>query len=349
VNISQSRKPIRFAVVGIDHRHIYELVAELQSAGALCVGYCTQTSDPKVAQGLKERFPALPSSDDPDQYLEDPGVDLIVTAAVPSQRAAIAVKAMRNGKDVLADKPGVTSFAQLEQVRAAVAETGRIFSICFSERHLVPAVEHALDLVRAGAIGEPVQTLSMGPHRLNAAIRPAWFFEAAHYGGILVDIASHQIDQFLLFTNATDVCIAHSHVGHYGSATRDNFQDFGEIILQAARHRGYVRVDWFTPDGMPTWGDGRLFVTGTQGCIEIRKYLDIEGRPGTDHLFLADSNGTRHIDCGKMPIRYFQFLLEDIANRTAHCMAQEHVFKVCELSLQAQAQAQAHTPQGLSI
>ena len=42
---------------------------------------------------------------------------------------------------------------------------------------------------------------------------------------------------------------------------------------------GTMRLDWFTPDGLPDWGDGRLFLVGTEGTLELRKNLDLEGRP----------------------------------------------------------------------
>jgi predicted dehydrogenase len=333
-----------FAAIGLDHRHIYHLIGELLAAGAQCAGYWTGTSDPKVLEGVRERFPVLRAVDDRDALLDDPAVDLIVSAAVPAERAALAVQAMRRGKDVLVDKPGVTSFEQLAQVQAAVAETGRIFSICFSERHIVPAVEVARRLVADGAIGEVIQTLGLGPHRLNRAIRPGWFFDRAQFGGILVDIASHQIDQFLVFTGAQDAQVVHAAVGHHGDQTASDFQDFGEIVLcsrpgQPSQPRGYVRVDWFTPDGLPTWGDGRLFILGTTGSIEIRKYLDIEGRPGTNHLFLADRHGTRHIDCSAEPLTFFRAFLHDVRERTHTAMTQAHVFTVCRLALEADALA----------
>jgi predicted dehydrogenase len=289
---------------------------------------------------LQERFAQLPALARPEVLLEDPQIDLIVCAAIPAQRADIAIAAMRHGKDVLVDKPGVTTAEQLLRVQEVAAQTGRMFSICFSERHIVPAVQEALKMVRAGAIGTPIQTLGMGPHRLNAAIRPDWFFEASQFGGILVDIASHQIDQFLAFTDSTDAQVVHSHVGHYGDQLpHPGFENFGEIILQTPAHRGYVRVDWFTPDGLPTWGDGRLFVLGTKGSIEIRKYIDIEGRAGTNHLFLADGQGTRHINCSAQPLDFFQQFVADVAERSETCMTQAHVFKVCELALQAQSLA----------
>ena len=332
--------PLRFGVIGIDHRHIYHLIQGLLDAGASCAGYVPHTSDPKVLQGLQERFPDLRACTDPDALLQDPRIELIVSAAIPAQRADIAIAAMQHGKDVLVDKPGVTTTEQLQRVQHMVAQSGRIFSICFSERHIVPAVQEALKMVRAGAIGTPIQTLGMGPHRLNAAIRPDWFFEASQFGGILVDIASHQIDQFLAFTDSTDAQVVHSHVGHYGDQLpHPGFENFGEIILQTPAHRGYVRVDWFTPDGLPTWGDGRLFVLGTKGSIEIRKYIDIEGRAGTNHLFLADGQGTRHIDCSAQPLDFFQQFAADVAERSETCMTQAHVFKVCELALQAQSLA----------
>jgi predicted dehydrogenase len=331
---------IRFGVIGIDHRHIYDLIQGLLDVGATCAGYVEHTSDPKVLAGLQERFAHLPALARPEVLLEDPQIDLIVCAAIPAQRADIAIAAMRHGKDVLVDKPGVTTAEQLLRVREVTAQTGQMFSICFSERHIVPAVQEALKMVRAGAIGTPIQTLGIGPHRLNAAIRPDWFFEASQFGGILVDIASHQIDQFLAFTDSTDAQLVHSHVGHYGDQMpHPGFENFGEIILQTPAHRGYVRVDWFTPDGLPTWGDGRLFVLGTNGSIEIRKYLDIEGRAGTNHLFLADGKGTRHIDCSAQPLDFFQQFAADVAERSETSMTQAHVFKVCELALQAQSLA----------
>jgi predicted dehydrogenase len=198
---------------------------------------------------------------------------------------------MRAGKDVMVDKPGVTTAADLAAVERTVAETGRIFSICFSERFVVPAAEVATKLVLDGTVGRVIQTVGLGPHRLNRAIRPSWFFDPAAFGGILVDIASHQIDQFLFFTGSTDADIVATTIGNFGTPENPAFQDFGEIMLASDAARGYIRVDWFTPDGLPAWGDGRLVILGTEGTIELRKYLDIAGRPGTDHVFVADRNG----------------------------------------------------------
>lgn len=332
---------MRFAAIGLDHRHIYDLVAGLHEAGQECAGYCPETSDPRVLEGFRKRFPDTPAKPR-DALFDDPSIAFIVTAAIPCDRPAIAIAAMRRGKDVMVDKPAVASFAQLQEIERVVAETGRIWSVCFSERFLTPSTLKALEIVQSGAIGHLVQTIGLGPHRLNRALRPAWFWDKSTYGGILNDIASHQIDQFLAFTGAEDATILSSTVGEYGTAP--GFEDFGEITLQTPQTRGYIRVDWFTADGLPTWGDGRLFLLGTEGTIELRKYVDIAGQDGTDHLFIVDKTGTRRIACEGMPVTYFRDFAADVTNRTETAMKQRHAFTVCRLATQAQASAARFIP-----
>lgn len=329
---------LRFAAIGLDHRHIYHMVAELIAAGAQCAGYCPETSDPRVLDGFRERFPTLQPVARA-RLLEDPTIDIICSAAIPRDRAGIAIRAMSNGKDVMVDKPGVTTSQQLAEVTECVARTGRIFSICFSERFVVRASEIAAKLVAEGAIGEVVNTVGLGPHRLNRAIRPGWFFERAAYGGILVDIASHQIDQFLFYTGAGDAEIVAASTANHALPEIPDFADFGEILLRSDSATGYIRVDWFTPDSLPSWGDGRLTLLGTKGFIELRKYLDIAGRPGTDHVFVSNHAGTRHIDASREPLTYFGRFLADVRERTGTAASQAHVFAVTRLSLEAEAMA----------
>jgi predicted dehydrogenase len=329
---------MRFAAIGLDHRHIFHLVGGLIGAGATCAGFDPATSDRRVLEGFRERFPdlqPLPA----ETLLDDPSIAIIVCAGIPSERAALAVRAMQAGKDVMVDKPGVTTLAQLADVEASCRATGRIFSVCFSERFIVPATLVAGKLIEDGAIGRVIQTIGLGPHRLNCAIRPGWFFDKAAFGGILTDIASHQIDQFLHFTGSKDATIVAAATGHFGGGDLPDFEDFGEILLRSDRAGGYIRVDWFTADGLPTWGDGRLTILGTGGTIELRKYVDIAGRAGADHVFLVDGKGTRHIDASREPLAYFRAFLADVADRTETAVPQAHDFTVCRLALEAQAQA----------
>ena len=328
---------MKFAAIGLDHRHIYDLTENLLKAGAECAGYCPETSDPGVIEGFAKRFPRIEPKPRA-ALLDDKSVAFVATAAIPADRAQLAIAAMRAGKDVMSDKPGVTTLDDLEALEDCVRETKRIWHTCFTERFLTPSTYEALALVRAGAIGRVVQTIGLGPHRLNAPIRPAWFWERERYGGILGDIASHQIDQFIAFTGAKEPRVELARIGSFG--TRPSFQDFGEIVLGSEGPRGYVRVDWFTPDGLPTWGDGRIMVLGTEGTIELRKYVDVEGRPGTDHLFLVDKKGTRHVACEGRPLPYFAAFLADVRDRTETAMAQSHVFTVSRLTIAAQLKAE---------
>jgi predicted dehydrogenase len=331
-------RPLRFAAIGLDHRHIYHHVEELLAAGATCAGYCPETSDPRVLTGFRERFPQL-AAVERARLLDDPAVDFICTAAVPCDRAGIALAAMAHGKDVMTDKPGVTTWEDLAALEARVADSGRIFSVCFSERFVTPASEVAARLVANGAIGRVLHTTGLGPHRLNRAIRPDWFFDKRSCGGILVDIASHQIDQFLFYAAETRAEIAASHAFNRSTPMNPDFQDIGEVLLKGESASGYIRVDWFTPDGLPTWGDGRLTILGDRGYIELRKYVDIAGRPGTDHVLLVNAEGPRHIDASAEPLTYFRRFLADVRDRTATAMTQDHVFTVCRLALQAQDMA----------
>ena len=330
---------LRFAAVGLDHRHIYDQVKSLQDIGAECVGFWT-SDDARPLPGFMERFPDIPRVADRRRLLEDPSVHLITCAAIPWDRANLAIEAMRAGKDFMVDKPGVTSFEHLAAVKKVQAETGRIFSVNFTERFEVRSTTRAGELVKAGAIGRVVHTCGLGPHRLNRHLRPEWFFRREAYGGILTDIGSHQFDQFLFFTGSTDARIVAARAANVAHPEDPDFEDLGEVMVESDKASGYFRIDWFTPDGLSTWGDGRCTIVGTEGTIELRKYVDIAGRPGIDHLFLVDNKGTRYVDCSDAVLPYYTNLRTDIFERTETAMAQSYCFRVCELALEAQALAQ---------
>ncbi|MGV0910091.1 Gfo/Idh/MocA family protein [Martelella sp. FOR1707] len=329
---------LRFGVVGIDHGHIFDHVNGLLAAGAEFAGYCDKTSVPGLLDALRKAYPDVPVIDR-QALFDDDSIDVICIAAIPADRAGLAIRAMEAGKDVIVDKPGMTTWAQLADIRETVEKTGRIFSICFSERLCVPSAVRAGKLVKAGAIGKVVQTIGMGPHRMSADQRPDWFFKLDRFGGIIVDIASHQIDQFLFYTGSETADVAAASIGNFATGDHPAFQDFGEVLLRSDRAAGYIRVDWFTPDGLPTWGDGRLTILGTDGYIELRKYVDIGGREGKDHLFLVDQTHTEYIDCSGDKLDYFDQFVVDVRERTETAMSQAHVFEVCRLSLEAQEKA----------
>ena len=333
---------IRFAAIGLNHGHIYGQVSSVIRGGGELVSFFAK--EPDLIAAFRKRFPQAALARNEREILEDPSLQLVVSASIPDERAPLGIQAMRHGKDFMADKPGITTLAQLAEVKRVQAESGRIYSILYSERHENRATVRAGDLVREGAIGRIIQTVGLGPHRLNAPSRPAWFFERERYGGILCDIASHQFDQFLFFTGSTEATIVASQVGNVHHRQYPGLEDFGDALVRGNGGTGYVRVDWFTPDGLGTWGDGRLTILGTDGYIQIRKNVDIGGRPGGNHLFLVNQKETRVVDCSDVDLPYGSRLVDDVLNRTETAMPQAHTFLATELALRAQHDAQILAP-----
>ncbi len=328
---------IRFAAIGLNHSHIYGQTKALLDAGAELVSVYAEEDD--LAADYIKAFPQARRVADKRAILEDNSIHMVVSATIPDVRAATAIEIMRHGKDVMVDKPGVITLDELAAVKAVQAETGRIFSVCFSERFENRATEKASQLVAAGAIGRVVQTVGLGPHALRNNPRPDWFFQRKRYGGILCDIAAHQCDQFLHFTGSTQAQVVASHIGNFGNPETPELEDFGEVLLRGNGGTGFIRVDWFTPKGLGVWGDGRLTILGTEGYIELRKYVDVAGRPGGDHLFLVDGKGQQHMDCSKEFLPYGPRLVQDVLNRTETAMTQAHCFLATELALKAEALA----------
>lgn len=331
------RDRIRFAAIGMNHGHIYGQVEAVRRGGGELVSYFA--AEPELAAQFGRRYPDAQRASSEQAILDDPSIHLVVAAPIPNVRAPLGIRVMRAGKDFMSDKPGITTLEQLAAVRQVQAETGRIYSIMYSERFENRATVRAAELVAAGAIGDVVQTIGLGPHRMNPDTRPAWFFDREAYGGILCDIGSHQFDQFLHFTGSSSAEVLASQVGNLHHSRYPGVEDFGDVMVRGDGGSGYIRVDWFTPAGLPTWGDGRLTVLGSNGYLEVRKNVDIGGRPGGNHLFLVDGDSVHHIDCSEVDLPYGRQLVDDVVNRTETAMSQQHCFLATELALQAQAAA----------
>lgn len=329
---------IRFSVIGLNHGHIYGQVEAVTRGGGQLVGFFAK--EPDLIDAFTKRYPQAKLARSEKEILEDSSIQLVVSASIPVDRAPLGIQVMRHEKDFMVDKPGITTLQQLEDVKKAQKETKRIYSIMYSERLENRATVKAGELVKAGAIGKVIQTIGLGPHRMNIKSRPEWFFKHNMYGGILCDIGSHQFDQFLFFTGSTQATIAASQVGNVHYPQYPEFEDFGDVTLRGNEGAGYIRVDWFTPDGLNTWGDGRLTILGTEGFMELRKNVDIAGREGGNHLFIVDQKETRYVDCREVPLTYGEQLVNDIVNRTETAMSQQHCFLATELALQSQKQAQ---------
>jgi predicted dehydrogenase len=325
-----------FAVAHLEHGHIYGQCNGLIEAGAELKW--VYDPDPKKISAFIKRFPQAKPARSLDEILDQSDIKLVAAAAIPCDRGPLGCRIMQSGKDYFTDKTPFTTLEQLQQAQTVAAKTGRKYMVYYSERLHVEAAVYAGELIQKGVIGRIIQVINLAPHRLSKASRPEWFFKKEKYGGILTDIGSHQFEQFLYYTGSTDAIVTHAAVGNYANPDKPEFEDFGEAsLLGNTGASNYVRVDWFTPDGLSSWGDGRCFILGTNGYIELRKYLDVARDKTGDHVYLVDQRGEQHIPVeGKVGFPFFGQLILDCLNRTEKAMTQAHAFKAAEITLRAQ-------------
>lgn len=334
---SLPKDSIRFSVIGLNHSHINGMVSSLIKGGGEIVA--VYSKEPGLLPGFIKLYPSVKVAKSEQEIIDDKSIQLVASASIPFDRAPLGIKVMRSGKDFMTDKPGILTFDQFEEVKKVQKETNRIYSIVYSERLGNPAAVYAGELIQAGAIGKVVQTVGLGPHRMTPATRPDWFFDPDKAGGVLCDIGSHQCDQFLFYTNSKQAEVNFSQIANFSTTMYPAYQDFGDMSVRSSHATGYIRIDWFTPNGLATWGDGRTFILGTDGYIEMRKYIDIAGRPGGNHLFLVNQKETKYFNCSEVNMPYGEQLVSDVVNRTETAMTQAHCFLATELALIAQKMA----------
>ncbi|KAI7246842.1 hypothetical protein KC345_g12023, partial [Hortaea werneckii] len=218
-----------FAALALDHGHIYGMCNGLVEAGAQLKW--VYDPDPEKVKAFLNMYPGVRAARSAEEILEDPEVRLVAAAAIPSQRGPLGLRVMAHRKDYFTDKTPFTSLEQLAAARIQAEQTQRKYMTYFSERLHVESAVYAGQLVQKGAIGRVIQVIGMGPHRLSAPSRPEWFFQRDKYGGILCDIGSHQIEQFLYYAGCRDARVLHSKVANYNHPAYSELEDFGDATL----------------------------------------------------------------------------------------------------------------------
>ena len=329
-----------FSAVRLDHGHIYGMTNGLLEAGAT-LKY-VYDPDPKKVEAFIKAYPEARPARSEDEALQDQETRLIAGAAITSERCALGLRALSAGKDYFTDKAPFTTMNQLLSAKQAVKATGGKYMVYYSERLYVESAILAGYMIDQGEIGRVLSVTGFGPHRLSAAGRPDWFFRREKYGGILCDIGSHQIEQYLHFAGEEDARVEYSRVANYDHPQYPELEDFGDCALTGQKgSTNYFRVDWFNPDGLRSWGDGRAFILGTKGYIEIRKYINVAAQNADgNHLYLVNGEGEKYIRAdGVTGYPFFGQLILDCLNRTENAMTQAHAFKAAELCLIAQEKA----------
>ncbi len=330
----------RFAAAYLDHGHIYGQTNGLLGAGATLTH--VYDPDPQRLAAFVERYPDVQAVSSFDVLLDADSLDLIASAAVPNRRGPIGEAVMRAGKHYFTDKSPFTTLEQLSSAREVAKATGQRYFVYYAERVHNEAAWHAGEIIAAGDIGRVLQVLTLAPHRLSKDTRPDWFFDKRAYGGIITDIGSHQVEQFLTYADCADAQVNFARVENFSHPDKPDLEDFGEYSLQGDNGASfYSRVDWYTPDALPVWGDGRTFVLGTKGTLEVRKYVDLGRQAPASLVFKANDGSVETVDClDRVGYPFFGQLILDVLNGTEEAMSQNHIFKAAELSMRAQAIAE---------
>ncbi len=335
----------RFAAVGLAHGHIYGICDGLLSAGATLDWVYEE--DSALLEPFKARFPWVRVARSYEEILEDRSLKMVASAAIPSERCSIGIKAMESGMDYLCDKAPFVTMEALAAARDAVKRTGKKYAVFYSERLGSESGEYAGLLIDRGVIGDVINVIGLGPHKHHISPRAPWFYQRKTSGGILIDIGSHQFEQFLHYTKNKSARIDSARIANYANREHPEFDDFGDCSLTGENGAtGYFRTDWFTPNSFPAFGDGRTVILGTEGYIELRKYHDVSSS-GSNTVLISNHEGT---ECrsvtGKIGFPFFAKLIRDCLDRTENAMTQEHTFAAAELAVRAQLCAVDLTPRG---
>ncbi len=330
---------MRFAVIGLSHAHVISMTQALSGLpDVACDGFAPE--DTPVGKGFAGLYPDL-ARRPRGELLGDPAIDLILCGDVNGLRGSVLKEALTAGKHVFVDKPPVTTLEDLEAVEQAAQRTGKLFFVYFGERLDNPLLIKTKELVDEGRIGRVVNFIGLGPHKLSIEHRPAWMFDPALYGGILNDIASHQVELFTWLTGQ-QVARFRSRVGNFGTPQHPTFQDFGDAWFEGdGGAAGYVRVDWFTPDALPTWGDIRQMLVGTEGTLEIRSNINL-GSPdaGPALLLTTRKSAPELVDPGDIDTAWGPKLVADIHDGVNRLMPRDVTFQALRTVLSMQRDAE---------
>jgi predicted dehydrogenase len=288
-----------FSIIGCEHAHIGIFISEMLEAGHRCAGLYEPSNHP-LADRIAAQF-GIPRVADREALLGDE-VDIVGCAAINNEKIEIIELCESRGKHVMIDKPAVTNREGLERLQAVI-ERGRIQVGMLLTERFRSALYTLKGMIDRGELGRIVGITMRKPHRLNAPGRPKWHFSKTQNGGVIIDLFIHDFDLVRWLTGQewaeTSAVMTKNILPEYPDF-------FDTAVLQGVTDGGVpiqLYADWHTPNKSWTWGDCRIFVTGTEGSAELR----LEGDPFIDPkdnllLFITHEAESRRIACSETPV-----------------------------------------------
>jgi predicted dehydrogenase len=329
------RYDVTFGIIGCQHGHIHGLIESLVAIpGVTCAGIYDE--QPEAMKAVTDRYPVNAVAS-PDVLLDDAKVTLIGTAAVNNDKGALLAQAVEAGKHVIADKPLCTIIEDLNAIEKAATENRVRVGLMLSERYQ-GYTQKMMELVNDGAIGHVANVLCVRPHRLGRAGRPDWMFVDEKYGGIIVDLAIHDVDIIRWAAGGVFEEIT-AYQQNWGNPTDKDFGDIGVLLGRlTSGATGMVRTDWFTPATSPVHGDTRFIITGTRGMIEVRAAGDLWTRKKKcppELMVMTDNRDPVRFAPGKPDVTMVDDFLASTYGDAKPILSNTDVFEATRASLMA--------------
>ncbi|MGQ9632259.1 MAG: Gfo/Idh/MocA family protein [bacterium] len=320
---------MKFGIIGCQHGHIAQFIDEMLAIpGTEFLGIVED--DPWLAESLSRRYdvPLLERRED----LLNLGVELVGSSARNDLKADLICYCLGRGLHVMVDKPLVITLGDLGRVMSAVEGSRAQLGLMLTER-FNPPIAHLKNLIDRGELGRIVHFTILKPHKIVASTRPPWHFVKSQNGGIIADLAIHDVD-LLRWYLGCEVKSFHAYESQYTLLDKPAFSDNAEIFLIMENGAtAFLRPDWLMPDAYPTWGDGRIFCVGTEGCAEIRTTGDpFAGTPG-ELIVTTNKSAPRKITPDPVGRNLAQDFIDRIEGRGICLLTHSEIFKSTETTL----------------
>lgn len=256
-----------FAIAGCQHAHISIFIEEMLALGYPCAGICDE-GDQTLARQLSEKY-NIPFIDHIEQLLQKDEVQYVGSSAINHEKIQLAATCEQHGKHLMLDKPAVVDRAGYEQLEQIISRGNIQIGMLLTERYR-PSLYTLKALIQKGEIGQIISITMRKPHRLRPGTRPQWHFSKEQSGGIIIDLLVHDFD-LLRWLTGQEVSEVKGRMGKQILPEYPEFYDTAAVQVEMdAGTVAQLYADWHAPEKCWTWGDGRIFVTGTKGSAEIR-------------------------------------------------------------------------------
>ena len=152
---------------------------------------------PERADAAVEKYGCGKAIYDYHEILDDPELDAVSVCTHNDMHSVISIDFMRNGKDVLCEKPAARILSEALEMEKVSYETGRILSIGVCNRY-ANSVNHIRKLIADGELGEVYHVYaSFRAHRSIPGLGGDFTTKACSGGGALIDWGVHYIDLIL--------------------------------------------------------------------------------------------------------------------------------------------------------